>query len=252
MTQETWQRRTQWPLLGVSLLFLTAYSIQVIANVPVRAGTAIDVIIWVTWAVFGIDFVVNLVLAEQRRRWFVRNLWQLAILALPALRPLRLLQLLNVLRVVQRTGGNALRGRLLTNVLGAAVIVVYMGALAVLSAEENAPGSNIRSFGDALWWSIVTITTIGYGDYTPVTLLGRLIAVGLMISGIAVLGVVTASLSSWLVERVSINEPDPDEGIEDALRHDVAKLTTQVERLTERLDSVLKRVDDEPDGNGAA
>ncbi|MCU1528197.1 MAG: two pore domain potassium channel family protein [Frondihabitans sp.] len=247
MTQESWLKRTQWPLLGVSLLFLAAYSVQVIANVPVRAGRAIDVIIWVTWAVFGIDYVVNLVLARNRRRWFVRNLWQLAILALPALRPLRLLQLLNVLRVVHRTGGNALRGRLLTNVLGAAVIVVYMGALAVLSAEENAPGSNIRTFGNALWWAIVTITTIGYGDFTPVTLLGRLIAVGLMISGIAVLGVVTASLSSWLVERVSINEPDPNEKIEESLRHDISRLTTQVERLTERLDSVLTRVGDGSD-----
>ncbi|WP_251023733.1 ion channel [Arthrobacter sp. ISL-65] len=98
-------------------------------------------------------------------------------------------------------GGNALRGRVLTYVLGSAVL--YAGALAVLDVEANAPGSNLTSNGDALWWAMTTITTVGYGDHYPVTVMGRCVAAGLMIGGVAVLGVVTASVASWMVQSVA-------------------------------------------------
>lgn len=239
MTQSTWQRVTQWPLLGVSVAFLAAYSIQVIADVPARAGTLLDIVLWGTWAVFIADFVVNLLLAADRRHWFVHNAWQLAILALPALRPLRLLQLVNVLRVARHAGGNALRGRLLTYMIGAAAILVYVGSLAVLGAEQNVPGSTIKNFGDALWWAIFTMTTVGFGDYSPVTVTGRLVAVGLIISGIAVIGVVTASIASWLVEQVGDDTAKTTTTTDSAsevaeLRQDIARLIAQVDELAKR------------------
>ncbi len=80
-------------------------------------------------------------------------------------------------------------------------------ALAVLDAEQNAPGSNITNIGDALWWAFATITTVGYGDFYPVTVLGRLIAAGLMIAGITMLGTVTAALASWFVEALASGQP---------------------------------------------
>ena len=69
--------------------------------------------------------------------------------------------------------------------------------------EQNTPGANITAFADALWWAVATITTVGYGDFYPVTQLGRFVAAGLMIGGIAVLGIVTAAVASWLVEHVA-------------------------------------------------
>jgi voltage-gated potassium channel len=75
--------------------------------------------------------------------------------------------------------------------------------LAVLDVERHAPHAQITSFGDAVWWAVSTVTTVGYGDLTPVTLSGRLIAVALMIAGISLLGVVTATLASWIVEKVA-------------------------------------------------
>ena len=88
-----------------------------------------------------------LVLAERRARWFVRNLHELAILALPVLRPLGLLL---VVKILHRFAGATLRGRVLTYVLGSAMLLTYIGSIAVLDAEENAPGLSFKNLGDAL------------------------------------------------------------------------------------------------------
>ena len=206
--QQNWQRVTEWPLFGASLIFLIAYSVQVIGNIPDERDFLLNFVIWFTWALFVLDYLVNLALAKQRRQWFFRNLHQLVILALPMLRPLRLLRLLSLLRFMQLVALKAVQGRIIVYVVSTASLLVYVGGLAVLDAEQNADGANIRNFGDALWWAVATITTVGYGDYYPVTLVGRLVAVGLMIGGIAVLGVVTASLASWMVAQIKTdNEP---------------------------------------------
>ncbi|MCA4132638.1 potassium channel family protein [Arthrobacter sp. M4] len=235
MTQESWRRYAEWPLTIAAIAFLAAYSVQVIGNLPDSDSVALEVIVWVTWALFIVDYLVNLVLAPQRVRWFVRNLHELLILALPVLRPLRLLRLVTLLRVLHRAAGNALRGRILAYVLGSAVLLTYAGALAVLDVEENADGSNIRNFGDALWWALTTITTVGYGDHFPVTTLGRFVAAGLMIGGIAVLGVVTAAVASWLVEQVATETAAELEATEAPVREEVARLSKEIERLTKAL-----------------
>ncbi|MFC8410032.1 potassium channel family protein [Arthrobacter sp. NPDC057259] len=234
MTQQEWNRRSEWPLIVASLIFLAAYSAQVISNTE---SIVFEVIIWATWAVFVLDYAVNLYLAPQRGRWFVRNLHELAIVALPALRPLRLLRLVTLLRVMHRVGGNALRGRVLTYVLGAATLLIYAGALAVLDVEENAPGSNLASFGDALWWAMTTITTVGYGDHYPVTVMGRCVAAGLMIGGVAVLGVVTASVASWMVETVAEEAQAEIDAAEAPVHLELQRLSEQVQRLTALLEA---------------
>ena len=202
LTHERWQKLTEWPLLAAAGVFLAAYSVQVIGNVSDRHAAVLNEVIWFTWGLFIIDYVAQLILTPQRTRWFFRNLHEVVILALPALRPLRLLRLVTVVRVFHRFAGSTLRDRVLAYVLGSAIILTYVGALAVLDAEENAPGSNIKNFGDAMWWAVVTITTVGYGDHYPITFVGRLVAVGLMVGGVAVIGVVTASVAAWLVEQV--------------------------------------------------
>ncbi len=109
-----------------------------------------------------------------------------------------------------------------------------MGALAMLDAERDGRGP-IQSFGDALWWALETITTVGYGDMYPATVEGRFVAVGLMLSGIAVIGVVTATFASWLLERVEEIE-EIEEGMA-ASAADVQALREEVQRLRESLDS---------------
>jgi voltage-gated potassium channel len=104
-------------------------------------------------------------------------------------------------------------------------------AAAYVDAERGAPGATITDLGDGLWWAVATMTTVGYGDVYPVTGVGRIVAVCLMAAGIALLGVVTAMLASWLIERVS----ETSEAGQAATRAQVADLQRQVRELAAAL-----------------
>jgi voltage-gated potassium channel len=198
-----WQQRTEWPLAAVSVIFLVVYSIQVLAHPRGSAGTWLDGVMSALWLLFVADYLVRLTLADHRPRWFARHLFDLATVALPFLRPLRALRVVVLVFALQKAFGDALRGRVVIYASGTAVLLVYVASLAVLDTERGVPGANIRSLGDALWWSLATITTVGYGDLYPVTVMGRLIAALLMVGGISLIGVITATVASWIVQRVS-------------------------------------------------
>jgi voltage-gated potassium channel len=203
LTQARWRQYTDIPLTIAAALFLAIYAWEVIADLQPSGEIVINVIMWVIWGLFVLDYIVNLVLAERRLRWFFTHFYELFIVALPALRPLRLLRLVTLLAFLQRGAGRALRGRVVIYAVGASLILVFVASLAELDVERNAVGSHIHNFGDALWWACVTITSVGYGDVTPVTIEGRFIAVGVMIAGIALLGTVTATLASFFIDRVA-------------------------------------------------
>jgi voltage-gated potassium channel len=85
-------------------------------------------------------------------------------------------------------------------VLLASIFVAYISAVQITITERAVEGSNIKNFGDGLWWAITTVTTVGYGDRYPTTTEGRLLAVALMIMGISLMGVITASVAAWFVK----------------------------------------------------
>ena len=233
-----WERRVEWPLAAVAAIFLAVYSIQVLANPQGRVNEALEVILAVTYALFVIDYVVRLSLADNRLKWFFRHLIDLAIVALPFLRPLRLLRLLVLFSALQKAAVGAIRGRVVVYTAVSVVLLIYVASLAMLEAERDVEGSVINNFGDAVWWSIATVTTVGYGDLSPVTTVGRVVAVFLMIGGISLVGVVTATLASWVIDRVadesSANAAATAAQIEE-LRGDVQQridaLTAELQRL---------------------
>lgn len=201
MDQDRWSRLSEWPLLAASAVYLVAYSLQVLLPAERGLEAVLGVVVWIVWAVFLVDYLANVLLAERRLRWILRHPFDLLTVALPWLRPLRLLVLLrSAMQVTKSRAVNLVGGGTLAIAGSGAAFVVYVGALAEYSAERGAPGATIRSFGDALWWGVETVTTVGYGDYTPVTVSGRIIATGVMITGIALIGAVTASLAAWVAQ----------------------------------------------------
>lgn len=204
MTYERWDRLVEWPLAIASVVFLAVYAWLVIAR-PGEVGQAFALgVTGAVWLVFAIDYVVRLRLVPDRRRWFVRNLHLLALVVLPFFRPLYLLRLVALLGALGRVTSAAFRGRVILYVVASTALIVAIGSLAVLDAEQDAPGALITTYGDALWWAMTTVTTVGYGDLYPITIAGRVLAVFLMLTGLALVGAVTATLASWFVERVQV------------------------------------------------
>jgi voltage-gated potassium channel len=199
---QRFERNTEWPLAAAAVVFLVLFSRQVLAEPHGREAHIIWAIDWAIWGLFFLDYFVRLSLAADRWHWFWRHLLDFAIITLPLFRPLRLLRMLVLIEVLQKAVGDAFRGRIVVYT-ASGVLLIYTSALAVFDKERYLPGTKIDSFGKAIWWSITTVTTVGYGDVYPITNAGRVIAVLLMIGGISLVGVVTAALASWIIQRVA-------------------------------------------------
>jgi voltage-gated potassium channel len=223
-----WQRATEVPLMVAAVAFLVAYAVPIVwPQLPSGVLALCRWVSWGSWGLFAVDYVARVWLAEHRGRFVVRHPLDLLVIALPLLRPLRLLRLVPLLNVLNRGASVRLRGRVAVYVVGGASLLAFVAALAVLEAERASPDANITSFGDAIWWAITTMTTVGYGDTYPTTAVGRAVAVGLMVAGIALLGTVTATLASWLVEHVSAEDRQTAE-----LEAMIRRLEAKVDRLT--------------------
>jgi voltage-gated potassium channel len=234
---QRWERHAEWPLAIAALLFLGVYSVLVLVRPHGREAHVLWVVSWIVWGLFIVDYVVRLYLASHRWHWLVRHLLDFAIVALPLVRPLRLLRLLVLIEVLQKAIGNAFRGRIVVYTVSGVLLLIYTSSLAVFDKERFLPGATINSFGKALWWSITTVTTVGYGDVYPVTNTGRVIAVLLMIGGISLVGVVTAALASWIIERVSQEETV----IQTATAAHIEELRGEIRELSQELRARAQR-----------
>lgn len=182
-----------------------------------RAILAAD---WAFVAIFVADFLWDLARAEDKRRFLKRNWWAplgmvpLAVSELSALRILRLFRVLRALRAfralaeffssIQRSFANAQVARL--GLISGTIMLV--GSVLVWLAERGSnPG--LADYKEALWWAVVTVTTVGYGDVTPKTDLGRVIASGLMITGIGTIGLLAGQVGAGLIGKQPI---EPGEG----------------------------------------
>ncbi len=228
---ERWERASEIPLTISTVLFLGAYAWPILDPDLGRAwDNACEAVVWVTWVMVFVDLAARVLLAHHRWQFIREHPLDVAVVVLPILRPLRLLRLVTLLSVLNRYAGSSMRGKVGLYLVSSVSLIVFVSAVAILDVERGR-GGPIQSFGDALWWAVTTITTVGYGDMYPVTTAGRFIAVGLMFAGIATLGVVTASFASWLVERVA----ESDEESEAATRRDIAALNSEIRALREDL-----------------
>lgn len=218
------------PMLVLALVFAVALLWPLAADVSADTRATLEGIQWFVWAAFVVEYLVLLWTAPDRLHMVRTHVLDLIIIVLPFLRPLRLLRLLTVftragVATHRLTGRPGFRGFLLV-----ALGVVVAAAGGVYAFEAGRPAANIDTFPEAMWWALVTSTTVGYGDYTPVTAEGRAIATVLMLVGVGVFGVVTANLAAFFVESA--------DGHEEALADKVDALRVQVAELEARLVAV--------------
>jgi voltage-gated potassium channel len=223
-----WQNAVEWPMALLAVLFLGVYTTDVLAvSLSDSWHLLLRVVDYAIWAIFAAEFIVRVVLAANRPRYALRHMLDIVVLVLPFLRSLRVLRLVFLLRALNRWAMDSLRGRVVVYGAGSAVLFIFCGGLAVLDAERGHPGANIETLADALWWAAVTIFTVGYGDRFPVTGEGRWVGVLLMASGVALVGAVTASFATWLIERVRVQE----ESDQTATRRDLHAVHAQLDRV---------------------
>ena len=188
---------------------------------------------------FMFDFFRNLILAPHSKRGWLDFLSSIP--GVPIFRLARLFRLARVAYVIHTTDTREIwhqfRSRPAESTLAittiTAVIVVTFGSIAVLRLESRSPEANILNGHDAIWWSFVTITTVGYDDYFPVTDSGRVIAAILMTIGVGIFGVLTSYLSTRFLAsdnstRASVSEVDV------ATKDDIAALQARLD-TTEQL-----------------
>jgi voltage-gated potassium channel len=125
-------------------------------------------------------------------------------------------------------------------VTGFASLVVLGGGTALWFVEGERPDSTIRSWGDALWLSLTTMTTVGYGDHVPVTATGRLMAAGVMVAGVAVIGAVAAIVALVVALRVAREEELAFEATAESLEQRLDVRLAQIEAQLAGLDARLQ------------
>lgn len=232
---DNWCARTDGPLLVLAGAFLVVFVVPLFApGLPATARAALLVVNVVIWLAFALDYLVRLRLAPDRRRFVRGHVPDMLAIVVPFLRPLRLLRVAGILGTASRRAGE--RAHLRTTVYlvaGVGVLLVVCAGL-ILDAERAAPNANIKSASDALWWAATTVTTVGYGDRYPTTAEGRLVAVLLMLGGIALLGVITASVAAWFVKNFSAIEEEVVDEAQSTLRA-LKDIADRLDRLEARL-----------------
>jgi voltage-gated potassium channel len=223
-TSERIVQFTQWPIFIMAVLVVPILVLEDRATDP-QVRYLAHVANWIIWLAFCADFGIRWMVRGTSRHF--REAWfDLALILvsppflvpdyLQGVRGLRAIRALRMLRLLRAGAVAGIALRVSRKLFGkrkfhytalVAIAVVILGAFGVLLAEGG-ENRSITSFGDALWWAIVTATTVGYGDVSPVTLEGRVIAVFLMLTGIGVIGIFTATVASYFFEQ---EKEEPDE-----------------------------------------
>ncbi|MFO7960954.1 MAG: potassium channel family protein [Nitriliruptoraceae bacterium] len=191
---ERWLRR---PMTVLALVFTFALALEFSQDLAGWASYTLLAVNVGIWLAFAAEYLWRLRLAPDRARFVRTHVLDLMVVVLPTLRPLRAIRVLRLLAVATRSWRqvfSVLRHRGLGKVISSVVALMIVGGLITFALEPQ----TFTNVGDAVWWVLVTSTTVGYGDFAPVSTGARLVAVVIMILGIGLVGIITANIVDFM------------------------------------------------------
>ena len=243
-----WEERSSRPMFVASVLYLLAFAAPIMSTrIQEPYDGYLNIIQMILWGLFAADYCVRLYLAPRRLYFITHNLMNLAIVLLPAWR------IVSFLAMIHLTANRQYKrlSELAVKLFGYTAIFIIMFALAIYSVESSEPGAMIRDLPTAYWWTFTTLATVGYGDVYPVTGIGRVIAVVVMLYGVGMVAVATGALASWIIEKIGGREeqeyPATKADVDD-LRQEISELRALLAReyaRREARDYTLREVVDE-------
>lgn len=188
-------------LTALAIVYLAAFSYPAfVSEISISNQNKLEIVQWVTWIIFALDLIFGIWRAPIKIKYLKTHPLEIVSVALPFLRPLRLLRVVSFGALVIQKIAVGKQLAITLKVFLFSILIAYIAAVQITITERGVATSNIKSFGDGLWWAVTTVTTVGYGDKFPTTSLGRVLAVGLMLVGISLMGVITASVAAWFVK----------------------------------------------------
>ncbi len=225
-----------WLVLVVAVVSLLLVVLETFLHIPPQALSVLRTVDTLSCLVFLADVFVR-----WRREGYAAQYWRWAWLdvlasipfepAFRSLQAIRIYRFVRLFRVLKKlntlTHGTSLNEKLLA-LPGVALVMVLFSTMLIVEVERAAPNATIRTGGDALWWALTTVTTVGYGDTFPVTGEGRLIAAVLMLVGIALFGSMSAIITSKLILPKETRDHEE-------LRKEIRELHAEIKELRRQL-----------------
>ncbi|MDN4476847.1 potassium channel family protein [Demequina sp. SYSU T00192] len=234
-------KRADGAMAVLAFVFLIVWSTRIVLRDELPGGVRATLLTiqGAIWLVFLADLVIRVALHEQRFKFLLTHPLDVIAVIIPAARPLKVLSVFASGTMLASRKGVV---KSTQAVLIAVLLLLWIASVAILEAERGHQDAQIENFGDAIWWALVTVTTVGYGDLAPVTVQGRIIATILMLLGIALIGIVTASVAAWFVSLTQGEEEQRDDAREEA-REEVTRqqLLSRIGDLEAKLDEIAGR-----------
>ena len=227
-------------VLILSIVVLAALVADTAFKLPAEISSVLKKIDTLICVVFLADFGVRFYRARSKVA-FLKWGWIDLIASIPNVRILRVGRLVRILRVIRllrairathKITSLLLKDKIETgvaSVLLSAFLLIMFCAVGILICEQSDPEANIKTAGDAVWWSVTTVTTVGYGDKYPVTAEGRIVAMILMVAGIGLFGILSGLAASFFIGSR-----------EQSIIHEENKILARLERLEEKIDRLKK------------